>query len=78
MRLMRQPILELPKEGFSQQEWNVLAILQWQTKSLVAEGKEPPLWICGEQARAAGTARVRKYSVRMSTTFRSGWSLSQG
>jgi hypothetical protein len=26
MRLMRQPILELPKEGFSQQEWNVLTL----------------------------------------------------
>jgi pimeloyl-ACP methyl ester carboxylesterase len=54
MRLRRVPLLELPKEGFTQQEWNELKILQWQTKSLVAEGKEPPLWICGEQARAAG------------------------
>jgi hypothetical protein len=54
MRLRRVPLLELPKERFSQQEWNELEILQWQTKSLVAEGKEPPLWICGEQARAAG------------------------
>jgi pimeloyl-ACP methyl ester carboxylesterase len=54
MRLRRMPLLELPKEGFTQQEWNELEILQWQTKSLVAEGKEPPLWICGEQARAAG------------------------
>ena len=54
MRLKRQPLLELPKERFNQQEWNELTILQWQTKSLVAEGKEPPLWVCGEQARAAG------------------------
>lgn len=54
MRLRRVPLLELPKEDFTQQEWNELEILQWQTKSLVAEGKEPPLWICGEQARAAG------------------------
>lgn len=54
MRLKRAPFLQLPKEGFTQQEWNELTILQWQTKSLVAEGKEPPLWICGEQARAAG------------------------
>ena len=43
-----------PAVGFSQQEWNTLSTLQSQTKSLVAQGKEPPLWICGEQARSAG------------------------
>jgi hypothetical protein len=54
MRLRRVPLLDLPKEGFTQQEWDELTILQWQTKSLVAEGKEPPLWVCGEEARSAG------------------------
>ena len=53
MRLMKSDP-GVPAGGFSQQEWNTLAILQWQTKALVASGKEPPLWICGEQARAAG------------------------
>jgi pimeloyl-ACP methyl ester carboxylesterase len=53
MRLM-EPDPGRPSGGFTQQEWNTLSILRWQTKSLVAEGKEPPLWICGEQARAAG------------------------
>jgi hypothetical protein len=53
MRLMKSDP-GVPAGGFSQQEWNILAILQWQTKALVASGKEPPLWICGEQARAAG------------------------
>lgn len=55
MRLKRQPMIQVPKESFTQQEWNELTILQWQTKSLVAEGKEPPLWVCGEQARTAGS-----------------------
>jgi hypothetical protein len=54
MRLRRVPLLDLPKEGFTQQEWDELTILQWQAKSLVAEGKEPPLWVCGEEARSAG------------------------
>lgn len=53
MRLMKSDP-GVPAGGLSQQEWNTLAILQWQTKALVASGKEPPLWICGEQARAAG------------------------
>jgi pimeloyl-ACP methyl ester carboxylesterase len=43
-----------PAKGFTQQEWNTLAILRRQTKAFVANGKEPPVWICGEQARAAG------------------------
>ena len=53
MRLM-MPGPGSPSGGFSQDEWNRLSILRRQTKTLVAEGKEPPLWICGEQARAAG------------------------
>ena len=55
MRLKRQPFMKLPKQRFAQLEWNELMILQWQTKSLVAEGKEQPLWVCGEQARTAGS-----------------------
>jgi pimeloyl-ACP methyl ester carboxylesterase len=54
MRLVK-PDPGSPAWGFTQKEWNTLAILRFQTKSLVAEGKEPPLWICGEQARAAGS-----------------------
>ena len=53
IRLTR-PDSGTPRGGFAQQEWNELTIFRWQTKSLVAEGKEPPAWICGEQARAAG------------------------
>ena len=53
MRLMKSDP-GIPAGGFNQQEWDALAILQWQTKALVASGKEPPLWICGEQARSAG------------------------
>jgi pimeloyl-ACP methyl ester carboxylesterase len=53
MRLMKSDP-GVPAGGFSQHEWNTLALLQWQTNALVASGKEPPLWICGEQARAAG------------------------
>jgi len=40
--------------GLSAQEWTILDTLRRQTKSLVATGKEPPLWISGELARASG------------------------
>jgi pimeloyl-ACP methyl ester carboxylesterase len=53
MRLIK-PDSGSPTGGFTDEEWRTLSILKWQTKSLVAEGKEPPNWINGEQARAAG------------------------
>jgi pimeloyl-ACP methyl ester carboxylesterase len=53
IRLTR-PHAGSPIGGFTQQQWQTLTILRWQTKELVANGKEPPMWICGEQARAAG------------------------
>ncbi|MBV8811356.1 MAG: alpha/beta fold hydrolase, partial [Acidobacteriaceae bacterium] len=40
--------------GLSVREWATVAALRLQTKSLVATGKEPPLWIGGELARASG------------------------
>jgi len=40
--------------GFTKQEWDTLAVLRYQTKSLLATDKEEPLSICGEQTRAAG------------------------
>src|SRR5262249_20048299 len=39
---------------YTQQEWNTLIILRRQLKSRIAEGKEPPMCINGELARAAG------------------------
>jgi pimeloyl-ACP methyl ester carboxylesterase len=35
-------------------EWATVMMLESQTKSVVATGKEPPLWISGELARASG------------------------
>jgi hypothetical protein len=43
------------QRGYTQQEWNTLVTLKRQLKSRVAAGMEPPLWICGELARAGGS-----------------------
>jgi pimeloyl-ACP methyl ester carboxylesterase len=43
------------QRGYTQQEWNTLVTLKRQLKSRVASGMEPPLWICGELARASGS-----------------------
>jgi pimeloyl-ACP methyl ester carboxylesterase len=40
--------------GYSPQECETLHVLWWQPKSLLAQGKEPPLWVSGELARKAG------------------------
>ena len=42
------------KPGYTEQEWRTLEVLQRQLKSRIAEGKEPPMWINGELARASG------------------------
>jgi pimeloyl-ACP methyl ester carboxylesterase len=40
--------------SYSPHECATLHVLWWQPKSLLAQGKEPPLWISGELARKAG------------------------
>jgi pimeloyl-ACP methyl ester carboxylesterase len=52
-RLMR-PALPPPAPGWMTRDWSILVRLRRQTKSRVAAGQEPPLWISGELARAAG------------------------
>ena len=43
-----------PPHGFTEREWSSLAAMRMQTKSMVASGKEPPLWMSGELARRSG------------------------
>ncbi len=43
-----------PPVGWTPREWSTRAALRLQPKSVVASGKEPPLWVNGELARASG------------------------
>ena len=53
-RLMHRGSPSPPDPGWSAEDWSTLLGLRRQIKARVAAGQEPPLWISGELARAAG------------------------